>query len=81
MPSIDELLASSPLAGLRRVSASGGDRKAALVRVAESFTDLDRSLKKFWRKPNARRLLKLHATKPKPTDPPPSADLWPDYVA
>jgi sugar diacid utilization regulator len=43
MPSIDEILASSPLAGLRRVSASGGDRKVAQVRLAESFTDLDRA--------------------------------------
>jgi sugar diacid utilization regulator len=41
MPSIDEILASSPLAGLRRVSASGGDRQVALVRIAESFTDVD----------------------------------------
>jgi sugar diacid utilization regulator len=43
MPSIDEILASSPLAGLRRVSASGGDRPVTLVRLAESFTDLDRA--------------------------------------
>ena len=43
MPSIDEILASSPLAGLRRVSASGGDRGVAQVRLAESFTDLDRA--------------------------------------
>ena len=43
MPSIDEILASSPLAELRRVSASGGDRQVALVRLAESFTDLDRA--------------------------------------
>src|SRR6266704_200876 len=43
MPSIDEILASSPLAGLRRVSASGGDRQVALVRLAESFTDLDQA--------------------------------------
>jgi sugar diacid utilization regulator len=43
MPSIDEILASSPLAGLRRVSASGGDRQVAQVRVAESFTDLNRA--------------------------------------
>ena len=43
MPSIDEILASSPLAGLRRVSGSGGDRQVALVRLAESFTDLDRA--------------------------------------
>jgi sugar diacid utilization regulator len=43
MPSIDEILASSPLAGLRRVSASGGDRQVAQVRLAESFTDLDQA--------------------------------------
>jgi sugar diacid utilization regulator len=43
MPSIDEILASSPLAGLRRVSASGGNRQVALVQLAESFTDLDRA--------------------------------------
>jgi sugar diacid utilization regulator len=43
MPSIDEILATSPLAGLQRVSASGGDRQVALVRLAESFTDLDRA--------------------------------------
>jgi sugar diacid utilization regulator len=43
MSSIDQILASSPLAGLRRVSASGGDREVALVRLAESFTDLDRA--------------------------------------
>ncbi len=43
MPSIDEILASSPLAGLRRVSASGGDRDVTLVRLAESFTDLDQA--------------------------------------
>ena len=43
MPSIDEILASSPLAGLSRVSASGGDRQVAQVRLAESFTDLDRA--------------------------------------
>lgn len=43
MPSVDEILASSPLAGLGRVSDSGGDRPVALVRLAESFTDLDRA--------------------------------------
>src|SRR5215472_9539631 len=43
MPSVDEILASSPLAGLRRVSLSGGDRHVALVRLAESFTDLDQA--------------------------------------
>jgi sugar diacid utilization regulator len=43
MSSIDQILASSPLAGLCRVSASGGDRQVARVRLAESFTDLDRA--------------------------------------
>jgi sugar diacid utilization regulator len=43
MPSLDEILASSPLAGLRRVSLSGGDRQIAVVKLAESFTDLDRA--------------------------------------
>src|ERR1051326_637182 len=43
MPSIDEILASSPLAGLQRVSVSGGDRKVALVRLAGRLTDLDRA--------------------------------------
>ena len=43
MPSVDEILAGSPLAGLRRVSSGGGDRQVALVRLAESFTDLDRA--------------------------------------
>jgi sugar diacid utilization regulator len=41
VPSIDEILASSPLAGLQRVSPSGGDRQVALVQLAENFTDLD----------------------------------------
>jgi len=43
VPSIDEILASSPLAGLQRVSPSGGDRQVALVQLAENFTDLDRA--------------------------------------
>jgi len=43
MPSVDEILASSPLAGLARVSPGGGDRKIALVCLAESFTDLDQA--------------------------------------
>ena len=43
MPSVDEILASSPLAGLCRVSGSGGGRQVALGRLAESFTDLDRA--------------------------------------
>jgi sugar diacid utilization regulator len=41
MPSVDEILASSPLAGLRRVSRGGGDREVALVRLAERFAELD----------------------------------------
>ena len=41
MPSVDELLASSPLAGLHRVSRAGGDRPVALVRLAERFAELD----------------------------------------
>jgi sugar diacid utilization regulator len=43
VPSIDEILASSPLAGLERVSRGGGDRQVAVVRLAENFTDLDRA--------------------------------------
>src|SRR5215470_1993243 len=43
MPSVDEILASSPLAGLCRVSGSGGGRPVGLVRLAESFTDLDQA--------------------------------------
>jgi PucR C-terminal helix-turn-helix domain/GGDEF-like domain len=35
------MLASSPLAGLWRVSRGGGDRQVALVRLAERFADLD----------------------------------------
>jgi DNA-binding PucR family transcriptional regulator len=41
MPSVDEILAGSPLSGLRRVSSGGGDRKVATVRVAEQFAELD----------------------------------------
>jgi sugar diacid utilization regulator len=41
MPTVDEILASSPLAGLRRVSRSGGDRDVTVVRLAERFADLD----------------------------------------
>jgi sugar diacid utilization regulator len=40
MPTVDEILASSPLAGLRRVSRSGGDRHVTVVRLAERFADL-----------------------------------------
>src|SRR5215472_15788889 len=43
MPSVDEILASSALAGLRRVSRSGGDRQVALVRLAERFAQLDQA--------------------------------------
>jgi sugar diacid utilization regulator len=41
MPSVDEILAGSPLSGLRRVSRAGGDRKVAMVRLAERFAELD----------------------------------------
>ncbi|MDX6392729.1 MAG: hypothetical protein QOJ73_3792, partial [Streptosporangiaceae bacterium] len=38
---VDEILASSPLSGLQRVSGGGGERQVALVRLAERFADLD----------------------------------------
>src|SRR5262245_38915702 len=41
MPTVDEILASSPLGGLRRVSRSGGDRQVTVVRLAERFAELD----------------------------------------
>jgi sugar diacid utilization regulator len=41
MPSVDEILAGLPLSGLRRVSRGGGDRKVAVVRLAERFDELD----------------------------------------
>jgi len=41
MPTVDEILAGSPLSGLRRVSRGGGDRKVAMVRLAERFAELD----------------------------------------
>src|SRR5215813_481180 len=41
MPTVDEILASSPLAALRRVSRSGGDRQVTVVRLAERFAELD----------------------------------------
>src|SRR6266480_4866943 len=40
MPTVDEILASSPLAALRRVSRSGGDRHVTMVRLGERFADL-----------------------------------------
>jgi hypothetical protein len=40
---VDEILASSPLSALRRVSGRGGHRQVALVRLAERFADLDGS--------------------------------------
>jgi hypothetical protein len=43
LPTIDEILAGSPLAGLRRVSAGGGDREVVSVRLAERFADLDQA--------------------------------------
>jgi sugar diacid utilization regulator len=41
MPTVDEILAGSPLAGLRRVSRSGGDRQVTVVQLAERFAELD----------------------------------------
>src|SRR5215467_1170453 len=41
MPTVDVILASSLLAGLRRVSRSGGDRQVSVVRFAERLADLD----------------------------------------
>ena len=41
MPTVDVILASSLLAGLRRVSRSGGDRQVTVVRFAERLADLD----------------------------------------
>ena len=41
MTSVDEILASSPLSGLRRISRGGGDRKVTAVRLAERFAELD----------------------------------------
>src|ERR1700746_3485193 len=41
MPTVDELLACSPLAGLRRISPGGGGRRVTVVRLAERFAELD----------------------------------------
>jgi sugar diacid utilization regulator len=41
MTSVDEILAGSPLSGLRRISRRGGDRKVTAVRLAERFVELD----------------------------------------
>jgi sugar diacid utilization regulator len=41
MTSVDEILAGSPLSGLRRISRRGGDRKVTAVRLAERFAELD----------------------------------------
>src|ERR1039457_5204086 len=41
MPSVDEILASSPLAGLQRVSRGGGDQMVTRVRLAEQLAALD----------------------------------------
>ncbi len=43
MSTVDEILATSPLAGLRRVTPGGGDREVALVRLGERLADLDRA--------------------------------------
>src|ERR1700758_253927 len=42
MPTVDEILAGSPLAGLRRISPGGGDRGGTVVRLAERFVVLSR---------------------------------------
>jgi len=41
MPTVDEILASPPLSGLRRVGGGGGDCKVVAVRLAERFAELD----------------------------------------
>jgi sugar diacid utilization regulator len=41
LTSVDEILAGSPLSGLRRISRRGGDRKVTAVRLAERFAELD----------------------------------------
>jgi DNA-binding PucR family transcriptional regulator len=41
MTSVDEILAGSPLSGLRRISRRGGERKVTGVRLAERFAELD----------------------------------------
>jgi sugar diacid utilization regulator len=41
MPTVDEILAGSPLSELRRVSRGGGDRNVTTVRLAERFAELD----------------------------------------
>src|SRR6476619_4444029 len=41
MPTVDEILAGSPLAGLRRISPGGRDRGVTVVPLAERFAELD----------------------------------------
>jgi sugar diacid utilization regulator len=43
MPCLDDLLASSALSGLRRITPGGGDRTIGAVRLAETFADLERA--------------------------------------
>ena len=43
MPVVDTIIASPLLAGLQRVSESGGSRPATRVRLAEQFADLDQA--------------------------------------
>lgn len=43
MPSVDAILAGSPLAGLHRVSQGGGGKLVTKVRLAEQLADLDRA--------------------------------------
>ena len=43
MPCLDDILASSALSGLRRVTPGGGDRPVGAVRLAECFADLEQA--------------------------------------
>jgi len=43
MPSVDAILASSPLGALKRVSEGGGDQPVTRVLLAEQLADLDRA--------------------------------------
>ena len=43
MPCLDDLLASSALSGLRRITPGGGDRPIGAVRLAECYADLEQA--------------------------------------
>ncbi len=43
MPCLDDILASSALSGLRRITPGGGDRPVGAVRLAECFADLEQA--------------------------------------